>query len=142
MMLLLYLAGSALAIGLLALLMHRLGHSAEYQFADEAAARAAFLDEFPDAGVSRLDLGANGRSALLELQQGYGLVRAMGRFSLARQFCRADIRRLARDGATVQLRLTDYADPVFVIDFTEEETAIRWQRLLGDADAGTQETTG
>ncbi|GGD17672.1 hypothetical protein [Aquisalinus flavus] len=142
MMLLLYLAGSALAIGLIALLMHRLGHSAEHQFADEAAARDAFLEEFPDAGVSRLDLGANGRAALLELQDGYGLIRAMGRFSLARQFALADIARLSRRGASLQLRLTDYADPVFVIDFGDETTATRWQSLLSFDTIGTREKTG
>jgi len=142
MLLVLYIAGSAVAIGLIALLIHRLGHSAEHHFADEGAVRSAFIDEFPDAVINRVDLAANRRSALVELEQGCGLIRAMGRFTLARQFTRADLHKLSRDGATLRLRLTDYADPVFVIDLREEETAIRWENLLGDADKTIQETTG
>lgn len=140
MMLVLYLAGSAVAIGLIALLIHRLGHSAEHEFADENAVRQAFHDEFPDVGIIRLDLAANCRAALIELDQGYGLIRAMGRFALARQFTGADVQRLSRNGATLQLRLTDYADPVFVIVFGEEKTAIRWHGLLETKEK--QETTG
>ncbi|NHK28493.1 hypothetical protein FF098_011300 [Parvularcula flava] len=141
MMLVLYLAGSAIAIGLIALLIHRLGHSAEHEFADEAAVRQAFVEEFPDAAIARVDLAANGRAALIVLNEGYGLIRAMGRYSLARQFTSGDIHRLSREAATLRLRLTDYADPVFVIDFGKEDTATRWEELLGSANGTTRETT-
>jgi hypothetical protein len=127
-----YIAGSGVAIGLIALLIHRLGYSAPHRFDDADAVRAAFLGEFPDAQIMALDLSADRTAALLQLKgEGqFGVSRAMGRFFISRAFDRKDIVRVQCNAARLLVHLRDYADPGFAVAFGDEATAGRWRTLL------------
>lgn len=126
-----YAATSLAAIGVIALLIHRLGYSRRYAFEDDEAARDAFTSEFPDADIVAVSLSADGSAALLDLAGAEtGLVRAMGRHIFARRLAPADIVQVSRDGTTLQLRLADYTDPAFSINLPGEQAARHWESKL------------
>lgn len=132
LVLVLYLAGSGLAIGLLALLMHRLGQSETYTFSDEAAARHAFAAEFPDLTPVEIDIGMAGHAAiaLMDDDRHIGLARAMGRFPLARLCTSDDILAVDIQGRKLRLHLRDYADPAFLIELADEQRARQWAERM------------
>lgn len=128
LLLVLYLAGSGLAIGLLALLMHRLGQSETFRFDDETAVREAFSAEFPELTPVEIDVGMAGRAAIAMMDDGrhIGLARAMGRFALARLCTADDILAVDIQGSKLRLHLRDYADPAFVIELADNQRAVQW----------------
>lgn len=85
-LLLLYIVGSAAAIGLLALLQHLLGRTRSLTLSDAQEARDIFAEDYADARVEDILISRNARAALLAVTggatgtgaKGVGLVRSMG----------------------------------------------------------------
>lgn len=127
-----YILGSAAAIGLIAWLVHRLGYSVPHSFEDENKARDAFLSEFPEAEIVRLDLSTDSTAALMQLagEDRFGVARAMGRFPISRMFARADIVRVQCIATKLIVHMRDYADPGFSLQLDDEMKAKDWKDLL------------
>jgi hypothetical protein len=127
-----YILFSGVAVALLAWLMHALGHSKTFTLSDAETVSAAFLKECPDTEIQQHAIGANGMSALVQLakEEGFGLVRAVGRFALARQFSAKDIKSLRRDNAELKIEFRDFADPSFRIILESADEARYWADLL------------
>ncbi len=125
---------SLAAIGGVALLLHRLGHSAATIFSDEEAVTAAFSLEFPELEVDEVSLAADRRSALLTLANtpAVGVLRAMGKFSVAKTVSPTDIGSCSLTGRTLLLQFRDFADPAFQITFVTEGEACNWAALFDD----------
>lgn len=113
-------------IGGIAVLLHLLGLTGRKRFADEAAARAAWLDELPDATPTRVILCHNHSAALIETAQGPGIVWPMGADSTARFLTGARI--TARKGG-VTVRLPDYTAPRVHLQLDADEAAQWISRL-------------
>ncbi|WP_306252536.1 hypothetical protein [Parvularcula sp. IMCC14364] len=124
---------SVVSISLMAFLLHRLGQSTNHAFTDGAAAGSVFLEEFPDSRVDKVALSGDGRAAMLTLanEPYIGLVRAMGKFSLARKVGPQSVRSVEVHETTVKLKLRDFADPDFSITFSETKEAERWAGYFG-----------
>ena len=102
----------------IALLLHLLGLSRPRRFADEADARAAWHQEFPEVPVARTVLCRNHAAALVETPQGAGVVWPMGADSTARFLTGARIVR--REGGIV-IHLPDYTAPRIVLSLEPDE---------------------
>lgn len=89
-------------------LLHLLGLSRPRRFEDEAAARSAWAEEFPEIPANRAVLCRNRAAALIQTAQGPGVVWPMGADSTARFLHGARITR-TRDGLLI--RLPDYTAP-------------------------------
>ncbi len=76
----------------IALLLHFLGLSRGAVFADEDAARAAWLREFPYETPGRITLSSDRRAALLCTHGGTGVAWCLGADTVARPLVGADLR--------------------------------------------------
>ncbi|MCI5048438.1 MAG: hypothetical protein MRY59_13135 [Aquisalinus sp.] len=123
---------SVFSISLMAFILHRLGQSSGHIFDNEAAAISAFLEEFPDSAVDEVALSVDQRTAMMTLanEPCLGLVRAMGKFTLARKLAPEDIRASHLRDTELRLALKDFADPSFSIKFQSEELTRRWSGYL------------
>ena len=130
--LLLLVVFSLVAIGAIAVLLHLLGYSRGAVFIDGETAREAFLAEYPDLVVEDVTLGDGGSAAILTLahEQKLGLIRAIGKFTLARVVAPADVSKARVKERTLILHFHDFADPAFRITFTSKEDASRWARMF------------
>ena len=90
------------------LILHLLGLSAPAQLADSAAARRAWLREFPDLPPTGITLTHDRRAAVIETHDGPGVVWTVGADTTARRLTHAEIRRIG-DGH--ELRLADFTAP-------------------------------
>ncbi|MET4102129.1 hypothetical protein ABIE58_001557 [Roseovarius sp. MBR-78] len=116
----------ALGIAGIALLLHLLGLSRRAVLPDAAAARAAWLREFPDDAPARVTLCQDRSAALIETQHGRGVVWAMGADTTARYLQGARVRRVTTGLA---LDLPDYTAPRIRLTLSPEEAAA-WQERL------------
>ncbi|MCB1394773.1 MAG: hypothetical protein KDJ98_02085 [Rhodobacteraceae bacterium] len=113
-------------ISAIAVSLHLLGHSARCVM-DEAAARAAWLRQFPGQEVQSVTLAADGHAALVETSAGRGLVWAMGAATTARPLAGAVPQAT---GKGLRIRLRDYTAPGVTVTLAPAERAI-WQERLG-----------
>lgn len=97
-----------LGIAGIALLLHVLGLSRPALLANAAAARSAWLREFPDDAPGRITLSHDNHAALIETAQGHGVVWPMGADTAARYLTGAQI---TRTEAGLSISLPDYTAP-------------------------------
>ena len=107
-------------------LLHLLGLTSRVSFADENAARAAWLREFPEDMPDQITLSRNRHAALLQTRRGCGLVWAMGADTTARYVRCAAITR-TRGGLRLDLRDFGAAHVHLTLDPEEAET---WPALI------------
>lgn len=133
----LYVLVSLAAIGLLVLLMMRLGLSRQVMLEDEAEARAVFLTDYPDVAIREVVLSADRRAAMLALEGAapVGLIRALGRFWQVTAVSPGNVLALSRNGAVLRLRLDDPGNPVFSVTLENEAVATEWAARLRKKDA-------
>jgi hypothetical protein len=115
-----------LGIAGITLLLHVLGLSCPALLADGQAARAAWLDEFPEDKPQRVVLSHDHRAALIETAKGKGVVWPVGADTTARYLQGAQITRTARG---VRLDLPDYTAPHIHLTLDAAE-ADSWPRML------------
>ena len=116
----LHILGIMVVVGIagIAVLLHLLGLSRPKRFEDEAAARAAWADEFPEVPVNRAVLCRNRAAALVETPQGPGVVWPMGADSTARFLTGARVTRTANG---ILIRLPDYTAPRIRLSLEADE---------------------
>jgi len=115
-----------LGIAGIAVLLHLLGLSRRAVLADEAAARAAWLREFPADAPIHVTLCHDRSAALIETGQGPGVVWPMGADTTARYLTGA---RARRTKTGLRLDLPDYTAPRVHLTLDAGEAA-RWQDAL------------
>lgn len=111
------------------LLLHLMGLSRTALLDGDAAARDAWLDEFPQDPVTRVTLSHDHHAALIDTESGHGIVWPMGADTTARYLTGAVITR-TRDGLRVDL--PDFTAPHIHLRLDEDE-ATRWPALMKDA---------
>jgi len=115
-----------LGIAGIAVLLHLLGLSRRAMLADEAAARAAWLREFPADAPINVTLCHDRSAALIETARGCGVVWPMGADTTARAL---DGARLSPTRTGLRIDLPDYTAPRIHITLDKDEAA-RWQATL------------
>ena len=119
----LHILGPMVVIGIagIVVILHLLGLSRTRRFDSEAEARAAWEREMDDAAVTRVILCHNHAAALIETEQGPGVVWPMGADSTARYLSGARIDRTA-DG--IVIRLPDFTAPRIRLRLDPDEAAL------------------
>tara|TARA_R110002072_G_scaffold181110_1_gene337125 strand:+ start:31 stop:423 length:393 start_codon:yes stop_codon:yes gene_type:complete len=115
-----------LGIAGVAVLLHVLGLSRRAILADDAAARAAWLREFPEDTPTRIRRCHSHNAALIETARGLGVVWPMGADTTARYLKGARVRQ-GKTGLT--LDLPDYTAPRIHLRLSPDE-AKTWHRLM------------
>lgn len=115
-----------LGIAGIAVLLHVLGLSRRATLADTAAARAAWMREFPEDTPIRVILCHDHSAALIETAEGRGVVWPMGADTTARYLSGARVRQ-RKTGLT--LDLPDYTAPRIRLTLSPDEAA-NWCALL------------
>ncbi len=115
-----------LGIAGIAVLLHLLGLSRRATLADEAAARAAWLREFPGDAPMRVTLCHDRSAALIMTETGRGVVWPMGADTTARYLDGAQITP-TRTG--LRIDLPDYTAPRIHLALDPNETA-EWRNTL------------
>lgn len=115
-----------LGIAGIAVLLHLLGLSRRATLADEAAARAAWLREFPGDAPMRVTLCHDRSAALIMTETGRGVVWPMGADTTARYLDGAQITP-TRTGLCIDL--PDYTAPRIHLALDPNETA-EWRNTL------------
>ncbi|WP_137699650.1 hypothetical protein [Marimonas lutisalis] len=110
----------------IAVLLHLLGLSRPRRFDDEAAARAAWLREFPANPPARVILCHDRSAALIETVQGAGVVWPMGADSTARPLAGA---RIAPAAGGIIIHLPDFTAPRIRLRLDADE-ARQWLSKL------------
>ena len=90
------------------LILHVLGLSRPARLADEAEARAAWLDEFAEDKPMTVTLSRDGRAALVKTSRGRGVVWPMGADTTARYL---DGARVLHTQRGLRIDLPDYTAP-------------------------------
>ncbi len=111
--------------------LHLLGLSHRKRLDSDAAARAAWLREFPEALPHHVTLCRDGHAALIATDRGEGIVWSMGADTTARWLTGASLTR-TNQGLTV--RLTDYTAPRIDLRLSEDETEA-WAKELKETAA-------
>lgn len=117
-------------IAAIAVLLHLLGLSRKAELADEAAARAAWLREFPADTVLCVTLCRDRGAALIGTAQGPGVVWAVGADTAAR---RLEGARAHRTAEGLSLDLVDFTAPRVRLRLDAEETRRGLELLEGRA---------
>ena len=115
-----------LGIAAIAVLLHLLGLSRRATLPDVAAARAAWLREFPTDAPIHVTLCDNRSAALIATETGRGVVWPMGADTTARYLTGA---RLTATSSGLRLDLPDYTAPCIHIALDPDEAAA-WQDTL------------
>ncbi|MEQ8291107.1 MAG: hypothetical protein RIA08_02790 [Roseovarius sp.] len=113
------------------ILLHLLGRSELARLEDEAAARRAWLREYPDTPPTRVILSHDRHAALIETAHGAGVVWPMGMDTTARYLRGAEIHR-TKDGLRVDL--PDFAAPRIRLRLNDEEADL-WPTLMNRKDS-------
>jgi len=126
-------------IAAVVLLVHLVGWSKPLTLSAKSA-REEFVWDNPGAVIRDVVLSEDGRSALVELEDGgTGFVEVLGDGTLTRRLARETVVRVDRAGARLNIVLSDFTDPRLTITFSNEEKARKWAaRLAGDngSDSG------
>lgn len=112
-----------LGIGGVVLLVHLTRLSKPALLTDEAAARAAFLADYPDARIRAAHLADDNRAALIEAEDAPGLVAVIGAGRLTRRLAPGEVSALKAHETGLRLRLADWSAPE--IDFACADGARR-----------------
>lgn len=112
-------------IAAIALLLHGMGKSARRVMSAEDA-RAAWHRHFPDDSVTALYLARDGHAALVETEQGPGLLWAFGADTVARHLRDYD---MIDHPKGLRIRFHDYASPGVTLTLDGDERA-EWKRLM------------
>lgn len=115
-----------LGIAGIAVLLHLLGLSQPATFDNEAAARRAWLREFPEDTPTRVILSHDRHAALVETPQGAGIVWPMGADSTARYL---DGAQVTQTDTGLRITLPDYTAPRITLTLDPEE-ARHWPGLM------------
>ena len=115
-----------LGIACIAVLLHLLGLSRRATLSDAAAARAAWLREFPNDAPTHVTLCQDHSAALIETETGRGVVWPMGADTTARYLTGA---RARQSGTGLRLDLPDYTAPRIHLTLAPDE-ATAWQDAL------------
>ena len=115
-----------LGIAGIAGLTHLLGLSRRATLADEAAARAAWLREFPGDAPTRVTLCHDRSAALIETGKGRGVVWPVGADTTARYLTGA---RASPTKTGLRIDLPDYTAPHIHLTLDAHEAAA-WQEAL------------
>lgn len=115
-----------LGIAGIAVLLHLLGLSQRARLTDEAAARAAWLREYPDDPPARVTLCRDRCAALVVTKRGRGVVWAVGADTTARHLDGARLKPV-RGGLCIDL--PDYTAPHIHLALEPDEAAA-WQNAL------------
>ncbi|MEQ8899900.1 MAG: hypothetical protein RID11_07105 [Roseovarius sp.] len=115
-----------LGIACIAVLLHLLGLSRRATLPDAAAARAAWLREFPGDAPVHVTLCQDHSAALIETETGRGVVWPMGADTTARHLTGA---RTRRTKTGLRLDLPDYTAPRIHLTLAPDEAAA-WQDAL------------
>ena len=107
-------------------LLHLMGLSQPATLANEAAAKKAWLLEFPDDPPNRVVLSHDHHAALVETEKGRGVVWPMGADTTARYLNDAKISRTTKG---LRIDLPDYTAPRIVLTLDDDE-ANQWPRLM------------
>lgn len=97
-----------IGIGGIAVLLHILGLTEPARLENEAAARRAWLREFPEDEPTRVALSHDRHAALIATDKGHGIVWPMGADTTARYVTGVQI---ARTQTGLRLDLPDYTAP-------------------------------
>lgn len=112
----------ALGIAGFAILLHGLGLSRAVSLPDETAVCRAWLREFPGHAPTRILLCKNRSAALVETEQGRGIVWPMGADTTARYLTQAHITATAQG---LRIDLPDFTAPRIRLTLELDEAA-RW----------------
>lgn len=112
-------------IGAIALLLHLLGKSGRLVMAPEDA-RTEWHGHFPDDTITDVLLAHDGHSALVETEQGSGLLWAFGADTTGRRLMDFDIID-RKDGLRVMFH--DYTAPAVTLHLTDAEKNIWRERM-------------
>jgi len=115
-----------MGIAAIAVLLHLLGLSRRATLPNVAAARAAWLREFPTDAPIHVTLCANRSAALIASENGRGVVWPMGADTTARYLTGV---RARRTKTGLRLDLPDYTAPRIHLTLDPDETAA-WQDAL------------
>ncbi|MDZ7709934.1 MAG: hypothetical protein U5K36_07685 [Roseovarius sp.] len=115
-----------LGIAGIALLTHLLGLSRRATLPDEAAARSAWLREFPGDAPARVTLCHDRSAALIETGKGRGVVWGVGADTTARYLTGA---RASPTKTGLRIDLPDYTAPHIHLTLDAGEAA-EWQEAL------------
>lgn len=118
-----------LGIAGIAVLLHLLGLSRRATLPDEAAARAAWLREFPCDAALHVTLCHDRSAALIATETGRGVVWPMGADTTARYLTGA---RARRTKTGLRLDLPDYTAPRIHLSLDPDEAAA-WQDALKES---------
>ncbi|MHA6263380.1 hypothetical protein ACXYMO_09270 [Arenibacterium sp. CAU 1754] len=112
-------------IGAIVVLLHLLGKSGKLVMAPEDA-RAEWHGHFPDDMITDVLLAADGHSALIETEQGSGLLWAFGADTTGRRLRDFDI----MDHKTgLRVLFHDYTAPTVTLHLTEIEKRVWRERM-------------
>lgn len=120
-------------IGGVVLLVRLLRMSRPLGFADEAAARAAFLADFPDEVVGAVLVSDDGRAAVLRAAGAVGLVAAIGAGRLTRRLGPGDLSRVEEAEGGLRARLADWGAPVVAIACADDARRAEMKRMLEES---------
>lgn len=119
-----------LGIGGVVLLVHLLRLSRPLGFADEAAARAAYLADYPDDEVVSVLLADDGHAAVLGTRAGLGLVAALGAGRLTRRLGPGDLSGVEERRGALRLRLDDWGAPAVTLACADAARRSEMKRML------------
>lgn len=122
-----------LGIGGVVLLVHLLKMSRADGFADAAAARNAFLADFPETETGEATLTDDRRAAILTTAAGAGLVMRFGAGRLTRLIGPGDVSRIEDRPGALRLRLADFGAPVIDLAFADDGKRAEVKRILEKA---------
>ncbi len=124
-------AFSLAAIGMLAVLMHRMGYSASVTVQSEEAALRIYASEFPADRVQSVDLLADSAGALLVLASGQlGVIWAVGSKWLVRRIESGDLRAVEASQNTVTIKFYSFSSPSMRLVLETEVQAQHWCELF------------
>lgn len=109
--------------------LHLMGFSEPHRFASHQEAEAAWDRDFPQAPAQRALLSSDGTAALIETDQGPGIVWPMGADHAARLLTGAEIET---EGERLSIRLPDFTAPRVCLALSPEDRAT-WAQILKDA---------
>ncbi len=118
---------SAGAIGILWLLMHRLGFTKTAKLTGPEEAKALFSSQFPDCTPGFVTLTKNGESACVGMPNKVAVVVSLGDKWRIRLFTGDDLEGVKQNSDTELLIKTRwFSDPTIVLPFDNPKSARQW----------------
>jgi hypothetical protein len=112
-------------ISLIAVLLHLLGKSRQIPLSSEDA-RTAWHRHFPDDQILDLMVASNGHAALVQTDQGPGLLWSFGAATVARHLRDFDV---LEQSDHIKVIFHDFAAPSATLHLSDEERPV-WQKMM------------